>query len=184
MQQKNRKIRDHFLEEDIDLSMHHEDKFKEKLFRELHPKKSKVKTFQGLSIAASILLLISFGFYFQITDKPDTITEAKKSKLSLGTISPELKSIETYYINNINLEISQIEMRKENKEILDGYLGKIGELTKEYKLLTQELNKNGINDATIEALISNLQLRLQLLKRLRKQLKNLKKINSDETQII
>lgn len=184
MQQKNRKIRNDFLEADIDLSMHHEDKFKEKLFRELHSKKSKIKTFQRLSIAASILLLVSVGIYFQITEKSDTITETKKSTLSLGTISPELKSIETYYTNHINLEISQIELTKENKEILDGYLGKIGELTKEYKLLTQELNKNGINDATIEAMISNLQLRLQLLKRLRKQLKNLKKINSDESQII
>ena len=63
---------------------------------------------------------------------------------------------------------------------------KIAQLTKEYKSLTKELNTNGVNDATIDALISNLQLRLQLLKRLKKQLNELKNLNTkqDETQII
>ncbi len=77
-------------------------------------------------------------------------------------------------------------MTEENKEIVDGYLLKIAELTKEYKSLTKELNTNGVNDATIDALISNLQLRLQLLKRLKKQLKQLKNLNTkqNETQII
>ena len=68
--------------------------------------------------------------------------------------------------------------------MLDGYFEKISELTKEYKSLTKELNTKGVNDATIDALISNLQLRLQLLKRLKKQLKDLQNLNSkqDETQ--
>ena len=70
--------------------------------------------------------------------------------------------------------------------MVDGYLLKIAELTKEYKSLTKELNTKGVNDATIDALIRNLQLRLQLLQRLKKQLKQLKNLNTkqNETQII
>ena len=84
------------------------------------------------------------------------------------------------------MEISQLEMTEENKEIVDGYLFKIAELTKEYTSLTKELNTKGVNDATIDALIRNLQLRLQLLKRLQKQLKNFKNLNTkqNETQIL
>jgi len=101
-------------------------------------------------------------------------------------VSPEFQTLETYYTNSINLEISQLEMTDENQEIIQGYLLKIGELTKEYKSLTKELNTNGVNDATIDALIRNLQLRLQLLQRLKKQLKQLKNLNTEqnETQII
>jgi len=63
---------------------------------------------------------------------------------------------------------------------------KIAELTKEYKLLTKELNIKGVNDDTIDALIRNLQLRLQLLQRLKKQLKQIKELNTtqNESQII
>lgn len=184
MQKNNRKIFTDFLKEEVHLSLHHEDKFQEKLQRELHEVSSKKIIFRRFSIAASILLLVSVGFHFYSSENTNQPVEVKTQKLSLGTISPALKSIETYYTNNINLAISQIEMTKENKEILDGYLGKVGELTKEYKLLTIELNKNGINDATIEALIHNLQLRLQLLKRLKKQLKNIQNTNSDENKFI
>ena len=71
-----------------------------------------------------------------------------------------------------------------NKELIDSYLQKIRELTEEYKSLTLELNTNGVNDQTIDALISNLQLRLQLMKRLKKQLNTLKEVNSKRNENI
>ena len=182
-------IRDKFKdykEDNIQLSENHSKRFESLLQSELHQSKSKKKSFKWLSIAASIVLLVSLGIKFF----PDTeIIDPKQNQskeITLGNISPEFQTIETYYTNSINLEISELELTDENKEIIDGYLLKIAELTKEYKSLTKELNTKGVNDATIDALIRNLQLRLQLLKRLKKQLKQLKNLNKtqNETQII
>ena len=64
--------------------------------------------------------------------------------------------------------MSDLRVTDANEEILAGYLSKIKELAQEYKALTKELNTKGINDNTIDALIQNLQLRLQLLQRFKK----------------
>jgi SMC interacting uncharacterized protein involved in chromosome segregation len=50
---------------------------------------------------------------------------------------------------------------------------RLEELNREYKKLNGELNSIGPNDQTITALIKNLQLRLQLLYKLRDKLKEL-----------
>lgn len=192
MQQDIRDSLKTYKEENIELSVNHSNKFEALLGKELHQEKPKNKNFKWLSIAASIVLLLSLGLKFYPTTniEPDlnvnTVSSSKDEGISLGSISPEFETIEKYYKNSIDLEISQLELTDENKDIVDGYLLKIAELTKEYKSLTLELNKNGINDATIDALISNLQLRLQLLKRLKKQLKEFKNLNKiqNDTQII
>jgi len=96
--------------------------------------------YKWISVAASFILLISVAIKFYPTDVDiDTETSSAHTSstlISLGTISPELNTIETYYTNSINLEISQLEITENNKEMLDGYLEKISELTKEYKSLT------------------------------------------------
>jgi uncharacterized protein YeeX (DUF496 family) len=192
MQQDIKEILKNYKEKNIELSATHSHKFEQLLQSELQQQKPKKKNYKWLSIAASVVLLISLGIKFYPTkntittiDK-DTETNSAFKQISLGSISPQFQTIETYYVNSINLEISQLDLTEENKEIVDDYLLKIAQLTKEYKSLTKELNTNGVNDATIDALISNLQLRLQLLKRLKKQLNELKNLNTkqDETQII
>lgn len=192
MQQDIRKTVKNYKEKNVELSANHTRKFEDLLQQEMHQKKTKKKTFKWLSIAASIVLLVSLAikFYPIKNDinqpKKDTETSTTFKQISLGSISPEFKTIESYYTNSINLEISQLDLSEENKDVVDGYLLKLAELTKEYKSLTKELNTKGVNDATIDALIGNLQLRLQLLKRLKKQLKQLKNLNTkqNETQIL
>ena len=85
---------------------------------------------------------------------------------------------------SIQTEISNIEETPENKELLNGYFEKLGELTKEYKVLTTELNSEGLNEKSINALIENLQLRLKLLYQLKEQLNELKNINITENENI
>jgi hypothetical protein len=185
MQQDIRKILKDYKDKNVDLSENHASKFESLLLSEMHQEKPKKKNFKWLSIAASVVLIVSLAIQFY-PKQTIILQEDAPKEISLGSISPEFETIEKYYKNSINLEISQLEITDENKEMLDGYLLKIGELTKEYKSLTKELNTNGVNDATIEALISNLQLRLQLLQRLKKQLKQFKNLNTEqnETQFI
>ncbi|MEE4001390.1 hypothetical protein V1T75_13680 [Tenacibaculum sp. FZY0031] len=169
------------------LSTNHRQRFQQKLLDELHATPSTKKTYQWLYIAASIVLLVSLGIQLYPTNTVAPITELPKetqNQISLGAISPELKTVEDYYVNTINYELSQLELTDDNKELFDGYLTKLGELTKEYKSLTEELNTKGINDDTINALIGNLQLRLQLLKRMQKQLQEFKNPTQNDIQTI
>lgn len=165
------------------LSVNHRSKFEAKLKTEMHAKKN--RNFHLLKYAASFLVLVGLGttmFYFS---NNEIKTPVKTNKIeSLGSISPELKKIENYYLATINTEISDLEVTKENKELLDSYFEKLGELSADYKELTNELNVEGLSENTINALIDNLQLRLKLLYQLKEQLNELKKLNLEKNESI
>ena len=166
----------------------HEERFLELLDKEL-PLKRK-STFYFIKIAASVLVFFSLGIYTYINYKSDTLPqqvivekETENTKVqgySLGDLSPELKNIETYYVANINLELSRLEVSNENKTMVDDYMRRLSELNEEYKRLNIELNEIGPNDQTITALIKNLQLRLQLLQKLKEKLNQLKSSENEQ----
>jgi hypothetical protein len=166
----------------------HEERFLELLDKELPVQRK--STFYFIKIAASVLVLFSLGIYTYINFKSDTLqqpavveNEAENTKAqgySLGDLSPELKKIENYYVANINLELSRLEVSKENKAMVDDYMRRLSELDEEYKRLNIELNEIGPNDQTITALIKNLQLRLQLLQKLKEKLNQLKSSENEQ----
>lgn len=175
-----REIIKNYKNEDVSLSANHRNKFQARLQKEMQHQPKK-RNYKWLKFAASIVLIMSLALgYFGIKPTPEEIKPTKE--ISLGSLSPELKSIENYYVSTINYEISNLSVNNSNKEILEGYLLKINELTSEYKSLTTELNTKGVNDEIINALINNLQLRLQLLQRLKKQLNDLKQLNSKQNE--
>ena len=183
------------VEKRTELSTNHRARFQQKLQEELHIEKSnKRKGYQWLYIAASVVIFVGIGLTFfsktntvveqPIVDLQNNTDSPQTQSISLGSVSPELKTVEAYYLNTINYELSQLELTNENKELFDGYLLQLESLTKEYTSLTEELNTKGVNDDTINALIGNLQLRLQLLKRMQKQLHEFKNPNQNDIQTI
>jgi hypothetical protein len=100
--------------------------------------------------------------------------------ISLGDLSPDLKKIEDYYVVNINLALADLEISQENKDLVDDYMKRLGELNAEYTKLNKELNEIGPNDQTITALIKNLQLRLQLLQKLKSKLYEFKTSENEQ----
>jgi hypothetical protein len=176
-----REIMKNYKSEDVSLSANHRNSFQDRLQKEVN-RQPKKKNYKWLQVAASVVLVVSLavGYFGMETDQTEEIKPTKG--ISLGNLSPEFKSIEDYYTNSINYEISNLDVNEDNKEILDSYLAKISELTTEYKSLTTELNTKGVNDEIINALINNLQLRLQLLQRLKKQLNDLKQLNSTQNE--
>ena len=174
----------------------HEDRFFSRLQEELPVATKKTKNFQWKGIAASIVFLLGLGSYFLITNTKDagavktTVVEKgddehPKAGIGLGDLSPELQKIETYYVTNINLALSKVEVSDDNKEIVDGYLERLEELNLEYQELNKELNEIGPNDQTIAAMVQNLQLRAQLLQKLNAKLNQLKSSkNEQESNII
>jgi hypothetical protein len=82
--------------------------------------------------------------------------------------------------------MASLETTPESEEVLNTYLEKIALLTEQYKELTGELSSKGINEKTINALITNLQLRLQLLLELKdtiNELKNPKHIENEKLTV-
>ncbi len=155
----------------------HEARFLNKLEEEI-PTTSIKKRFSIWNIAASIVVLLglSFGAYQFFnssveTIEPDVVPVATLK--SLGDVSPDLKKVEDYYVANINLELANVKLTPENKDLFDSYLVRLEELNKEYNRLSVELTEHGPNELTVSALIDNLKLRLNLLHRLKEQLREL-----------
>lgn len=163
----------------------HEARFLERLDKEL-PSSQKQSIFTFLNIAASVVILIglSFGAFKAFNSNPDNpkgieIVETEKES-PLGKLSPQLKKVEDYYLANINLELSKMKVTPENQELFNGYLERLGELNNEYAKLADELTQSGPTERTVNALIDNLKLRLNLLYRLKEKLNEL---NNDTNQL-
>ncbi|MBM1106460.1 hypothetical protein JQC67_09950 [Aurantibacter crassamenti] len=169
----------------------HEKRFLERLENELPI--AKKATFLLWKVAASIVILVGTTFFFinkneansvdtKVVEKGDPIK--KDGVYSLGDLSPDLKQVENYYVSTINLEISKLELTEDNKDLIDSYLNQLEVLNVDYEKLNIELNEIGPNDQTINALIENLQLRLQLLKRLKIKLNELKSSKNEQVNIL
>ena len=165
----------------------HEARFLKKLDAELPVNEE--RSWSWLQIAASVVIVLGLSFgaynYFKV-DNSDTPTQvadtntAQPDTKSLGDISPDLKKVEDYYLASINYELSKVKLTPENKELIDGYLSQLAELNKEYKNLSLELTNSGPNELTVNALITNLKLRLNLMYRLKEQLNTLNNSQSDQ----
>ena len=154
----------------------HQERFLQKLDGALLEQNT--SRFGWMKIAASVVVLfgVSLGAfkYFQpnVSDTPiDVVTNQTVETKTLGDISPGLKKVEDYYLASIHLELSKMKYTPETKELFDGYLEQLNELDTEYQKLSLELTEAGPSELTVNALIDNLKLRLNLLYRLRAQLK-------------
>ncbi|MDF0706396.1 MAG: hypothetical protein VX772_05045 [Bacteroidota bacterium] len=180
-------------EKRFEMKKGHEDRFFAKLEEELpkDPPKRKVISL-WMQIAASVIVAVGLSFYYfnsngGTVDPDEKVTVVDRDHtdngvqgISLGDLSPDLKKIETYYTTNINLQLSELADDPGNKELVDSYMDRLAELNKEYLRLNQELNELGPNDQTISALINNLQLRLQLLQKLKSKLNQLKSSKNEQ----
>jgi len=178
----------------FNMKPNHETRFLQRLEEEL-PKHKQKSPFFWMRLAASVVVVLGIGIYFLASSpfktplRPTVVQKSEDSSsepgISLGDLSPDLEKIEHYYVSNINYELSQLNVSEENKDMVDGFMERLGELDSEYQILNKELNKLGPNDETISALIQNLQLRLQLLQKLKQKLNQLKSSeNEQKTNII
>lgn len=165
-------------------------KLDEKMPTEELPKEKK-GYFVWWQIAASVVVALGLTFYYFSTQEEkinpiDTqVVESEEDKgeyqtISLGDLSPDLKKVENYYLTNINIQLSDLEVDANNKEIMDSYMDRLAELDAEYHRLNKELNAMGPNDQTIGALVKNLQLRLQLLQKLKSKLNQLNSSKNEQ----
>ena len=169
------------------LNKGHQKRFEARLEKALPVQKKRSNYYQVLQIAAIIVVALGVGafFYFNNNGIPvqdnnqivDTPVEEKTSEETtpeneyrLSDVSPEFKKIEDYYMASVNIQIANLNMTPENKELIDAFMNKLETLDEEYIALNAEIQETGVNEETVEAMIANLQLRLDLLKKLKTKL--------------
>ena len=140
-----------------------------------------------LKIAAVLVVVFGVGaiFYFGNNDtmQPQVVeqqveeeinTEPGQPEYRLSDVSPEFRKIENFYMANLNVELAKLKVDDENKALVDSFMVQLAELDREYKRLNLEISESGLSESSVEALIKNLQLRLELLNKLKTKINDIK----------
>ncbi|MDT0644415.1 hypothetical protein RM553_16370 [Zunongwangia sp. F363] len=165
----------------------HQRRFEAKLDKAL-PQEKKTNRFPYLKIAAVLVVAFGIAMFFlkpgsgadenRIVETPmeenaDKTTTQPEKQFQLSDVSPQYKEIENYYMASLNLELAKLNINDDNKALIDAFMAKLAELDKEYKRLNADLNESGPNEQTVEAMVANLQLRLELLFKLKNKIKEI-----------
>lgn len=96
-----------------------------------------------------------------------------KTQYRLSDVSPEFKQVEDFYLASLNIELAKLEVNDENRALVDSFMTQLAELDKEYQRLNAEITETGLTESSVEAMINNLQLRLELLYKLKNKIKDI-----------
>ncbi len=120
--------------------------------------KKKTSWWKPLSIAASIALLCVLGL--QLYNNQPTIKE------QVVEFSPEVSETEFYFASLIEEQIQVLKNEKspENEQLVADTLKHLHNLKLDYELLEQELINGGDGKLILNAMITNFQTRIELLK--------------------
>jgi len=169
----------------------HQTRFEARLEEALPMQKKRKNYSNFIQIAAVLVVALGIGGFFffnngetpvqnnnQIVETPSKTSEDKEGtptkEYRLSNVSPEFKKIEDYYMASVNIQLAKLNMTSENKELIDAFMKKLETLNEEYIALNAEIQETGVNGETVEAMIANLQLRLDLLKKLKTKLNEIK----------
>lgn len=157
-----------------DLDENHYDRFIAKQTR----KKQTKKYWYGLSVAASIVMLIGCFTFFNPQEQPIK---------NLTLASRETQRTDSIFTCMIQLELDKIKEKKSpvNEKIIADALVQMKVLDADYEKIKLELIKNGENKQIIYAMIRNLKTRISFLENVLNQINNTENliITTDEKTI-
>lgn len=179
----------------------HAKRFEARLEKALPVQKRKEKRFFVLQIAAVLVVAFGIGGFFYFSNEgtittPDNNqvvennmneelpapTQNDQDQYRLSEVSPEFKRIEDYYLASLNIQLAKLELTPENKVLIDAFMNKLETLDEDYQALNAEIQETGINEETVEAMITNLQIRLDLLKKLKTKLNEIKQSKDNRNE--
>ncbi|WP_262420295.1 hypothetical protein [Flagellimonas meishanensis] len=153
----------------------HRDRFMEKLQQHqgtvaLHRKKS--TWWRPLSIAASVALIALLGL--QVFNIRPSI------KQQVVQIAPEVSNTEFYFVSLVEEQVQLLKNQKtpENAQLVDDTLMQLEHLENDYKQLERDLVNGGDSKIILNAMITNFQIRIDLLKEVLNSIENIKNLNS------
>ena len=143
---------------------------KEEFIKKLNSSKQ-----NNYNVAISVAVIIVFMMVL-LFPKNDTSKENKT------LIQTQIATFEKEYLTNINNEWQQFVAISNDSILIKKYEIKLKDFDTDYKKITENLKSNPNNINVIEALINNLQRRLELIKNIKKHIKELNQKNiSNET---
>ena len=162
-------IRNLFKEEDDlkTLPENHRTEFAEKLSKQSRPKRS---PYAWLSAAA--ILIIAFTIGFNVIQM-----EAKPEHNQTAPIIAQVEAVEAEYLKNIETEWQSFVALTDDTVLVDRFRKKLEDLDADYKAISLQFKADSSNILVIEALIENLQTRLQILKDIQKHINILNQNN-------
>lgn len=165
-----------YTEEDLKMPEGHLKSFQKKLGVEA----SGTRTSDWIQRIAAILIIgILISTYWFQSDSVETPQNSIVDETQdLKDISPELGNLESYFKASINYELATLEYGN-FEEVAFSYLDELEKIEKDYKKLQTDLQTNGYNELIIDAMIENLQLRLELLQNLKLKLNELKTLSHE-----
>lgn len=130
-----------------------------------------------ISIAASLLLLISIGI--------GTFSTQKNAD---DALNPELQQTQLYFASLLEQEVEKINAlsTEENKTIIADAMLQLEKLEKDYDTLKNVLLENGESKQILFAMITNFQTRIDLLKNVMEKIEEVeqqKKLNNEYNTI-
>lgn len=153
----------------------HQERFLEKLSQNsevvtLHQKKT--NWWKPLSIAASIALICLLGI--QVFNTRPSIKE------QVVEIAPEISKTEFYFASLIEEQVQQLKDEKspETSKLVDDTLQRLEKLELNYQNLEKELVSGGNSKMLLNAMITNFQTRIDLLREVLTNIENIKNLKS------
>jgi len=149
------KLHNFFSENEFDFhepSAGHMKRFEKRLKGE---KAQKQFSWQWMSVAASVVLLIGFSLGFM----------TKNNFSNAISDSSKIQEVEAFFVSAINTELQEIEMNRnlQTEEIIEDALEQLEELEDNYKCYIQELNNSGEYRQILNEMIGNYKKRLEIL---------------------
>lgn len=172
------------------LEKSHQNRFEARL-EKAFPQKEEIKgrrnKYMLLKIAAVLVVAFGIGLFLlnpgnlftgnEVVETPTSEEPNEEvpvtNEYQLSDVSPEFKKIEDYYMASLNIELAKLEVNDENRALVDSFMKQLAGLDKEYKRLNAEIEETGLSESSVEAMISNLQLRLELLYKLKNKIKDI-----------
>ncbi len=149
------------------LSLGHTERFMSKLKNSENKRKTYPIVYK---CAAVVTLLISLSLSINIFNQKNYVTEE----------DTQLKKTEFFFSNTINYELKKINALKNptNEKLIDAAEHQLELLEIEYQKIWEKYQLNYKNEIISNAIIENLEQRIEILKNLNEQL-NILKINTD-----
>ncbi|MEM9076702.1 MAG: hypothetical protein AAGC43_06670 [Bacteroidota bacterium] len=125
-----------------------------------------------LSIAASVAVICLLGLQF-FTSEPSI-------KEQVVEIAPEVSKTEFYFASLIEEQVQELKEAKspETAKLVDDTLLQLNKLEDNYSTLEQELINGGDSKIILNAMITNFQTRIDLLKEVLQNIENIKNLKS------
>ena len=132
--------------------------------------KKKTTWWKPLSIAASIAVLGVLSL--QLFNTQPNIKE------QVVEISPEVSQTEFYFASLVEEQIQQLKNEKspENEQLVEDTLKQLQSLENDYKMLEEALVAGGDSKLILNAMITNFQTRIDLLKEVLTTIENIKNL--------